>query len=181
MLTRGSIPMGASGWTYFVPYQSDISEALQMLHDHVFQQRAFLQHKPYWRSLSFEDFLPPDPAFTREDIEAYRAEYERLQALPEPTTIDTLREWQGQDGTHSILDIVGISDKPTFQHMSPLTADELIAMFDTLEPTQHMVEVALADPYHDLHDARKRWEGVYIILYQDDQPHQICFTGFSGD
>jgi hypothetical protein len=173
--------MGASGWTYFVQYQPDINQALQDLHNQTFQQRAFEQSEPYWRSLSFEAFLPPDPELMPEDIAGYRAEYERLQALLEPTTINALREWQGDQGTHSVLDILGVSQERTFQYVSPLTTEELVEMFDTTEPTRQTIEEALADPYHDLHDARDRWEGVYIILYRGGEPCEICFTGFSGD
>jgi hypothetical protein len=28
---------------------------------------------------------------------------------------------------------------------------------------------------------RRRWEALYIVVYQDDQPSEIFFGGYSGD
>ena len=55
--------MGASEWVYFVPYQVDIEQALQELRAQVFaEQGKDLQIYPsWWRELTLEEFLPPDP------------------------------------------------------------------------------------------------------------------------
>ena len=114
--------MGASGWNYFVLYQPDISRALQELRESIFQQGKYYQRDPYWKDMTFEEFLPPDPDFSEEDKADYLAEFQALQALPEPTSIETLLKWNGEDGTHSIIDIneVSVSVKfwcscPSFQ------------------------------------------------------------------
>ena len=46
----------------------------------------------------------------------------------------------------------------------------------TTRPTREMVE---ADS--DLWESLDRYQGVYIVLYKDDQPAEIYFEGYSCD
>ncbi len=168
--------MGASEWRYFAPYHPDITDVLKNLQQAVFEQDGeALRVEPYWQDMSFEEFLPPDPDLTDEDREEYRAEWDRLQALSEPTTIDELREWNGAEGTSSILDIEAVSETPEFGTVSPLTPEQLEALFGTTQPTRAMVEQG---HYHQL---RERGSGLYIVVYHDRGPHEVFFTGRSGD
>ena len=50
-------------------------------------------------------------------------------------------------------------------------------MFGTHEPTRAIVQQK-AD---ELMDLRERWQGTYVVVYQDGLPHEIYITGFSGD
>ena len=169
--------MGASEWNYFVPYQSDINQALQTLRQEEFEQHGNdYRNTPYWEGMTLEEFLPPEPVDDDERAE-YAATLRHLQSLPEPTTIEELQEWNSPDGTHSILDINGVSDTPKFGTVSPLTPDQLLTLFGTTQPTRTMVRQA-GNRYGDL---RKRWEGLFIIVYRDGRPDEIFFTGFSGD
>jgi hypothetical protein len=43
--------MGASGWSYFVPYQSDIEQALQELRQAVFERGAYYKPAEFHRRL----------------------------------------------------------------------------------------------------------------------------------
>jgi hypothetical protein len=83
----------------------------------------------------------------------------------------------GEEGTHSILDVEAVSNTPQFGTVSPLTNQQLVTIFGTTKPTREMVTENL-DQCCDL---RRRWEGLYVIAYQDDRPSDICFAGFSGD
>jgi dipeptidase len=111
--------MGASGWAYFVPYQTDISKALQELREAVFQRGEYHQRSPYWKDMTFEEFLPPDPDLTEEDKADYLAEFQKMQALPEPTSIETLIQWNAEDGTHSIIDYAKLRPHQVLAQLLP--------------------------------------------------------------
>ena len=173
--------MGASGWSYFVPYQEDISIALQELREAVFQRSEYYQRDPYWKNMTFDDFLHPD--MDKDEIAEYLEEFQRLQALPEPTSIETLIQWNGEEGTHSIIDINGIATTSSFGVVAPLTSDELKRFFGTDKPTHEMIkskETALVE-FIQQGIGRYRGEGTYIIVYKDGKPDEIYFTGYSGD
>ena len=72
--------MGASGWSYFVPYQADFFIVLQALLDAVFQRSDYYQRDPYWKHMTFEDSLPP--GMDEEETAEYLDEFQRLQTLP---------------------------------------------------------------------------------------------------
>lgn len=127
--------------------------------------------------MTFEEFMPPDPDFTDEDRDDYLVEFERLQALPEPTSPDTLLEWNDTEGTHSIIDIREISSVPDFGVAAPLSSEELVELFSTEQPTRSMIE----QKSNQLQTWRGRWAGTYVIAYKDGSPSEIFFTGFSGD
>jgi hypothetical protein len=161
--------MGASGWSYFVPYQPAIQQALDDLRQDVFQRKAY-----------------------------YRA-FNAVQILREPWTIEEAIAWNGEDGTHSILDVDRVVgslppkldwssyaiDPQAWQDtflarlgtVSPLTTAQLLRIFWTTQPTHDLIVQRAAN----LWPLRDRDEGLYIIVYQDDLPIEIYFAGFSGD
>jgi hypothetical protein len=166
--------MGASGWQYFVPYQSDIKKALNELREQVFQSGKYYKRAPFWQYTEESEYDDaPDEDARQELIQWLR----RMKAMKEPTTIEELFQWNEEDGTHSILDVKDVSDAPDFGTISPLSPEELISLFGTSEPTKAMVEQK-ADEIMGL---RERWQGTYVILYEDGLPNEIFITGFSGD
>ncbi|HYF63680.1 MAG TPA: hypothetical protein VD886_12750 [Herpetosiphonaceae bacterium] len=175
--------MGASGWSYFVPYQADIGAALRQLQERMFADGEYSLLPPDWRDLSFEEWLNPNPEDPSHYSEAERAEifieYQRWQTMPEPTTIEALQEWNSTEGCHSILDMAGVIDEPygEFAKVSPLSDDDLFDLFEDELPTRELI-LAHED---ELDEFRDRWEGLYIIVHKDGQPHEIFFAGFSGD
>ena len=175
--------MGASGWNYFVLYQPDISRALQELRESIFQQGKYYQRDPYWKDMTFEEFLPPDPDFSEEDKADYLAEFQALQALPEPTSIETLLKWNGEDGTHSIIDINEVASASSFGAVAPLSNEELKRFFGTEKPTREMIENKERElaVFLQRELGRDRWEGTYIVVYKENEPVEIYFTGYSGD
>ena len=175
--------MGASVWSYFVPYQSDISKALQELRKTVFSQRKYFRRPAFWKDMTFAEFLPPVPDLTEEEKQEYLIDFKKLQSLPEPTSIETLIEWNAEDGTHSIIDISEISESPDFGTAAPLSSIELQNFFGTDKPSRKMIENQEAALSEYLHQkmGRGRWEGTYIIVYKEQLPDEIYFTGFSGD
>src|SRR5436190_23671670 len=96
--------MGASGWDYFVPYQSDINAALQTLRQQAFQNK------------DFETWFDEDEGIEPADID----ELLELNAEAGAHSIIDMTE--------------GVSKEPAFGTVSPLTEPELMKLFGTLEP-----------------------------------------------
>ena len=163
--------MGASGWEYFVPYQPNIDQALQELREQVFRSGDY--HLRPQMHIDPDDFagMPED---VREQLPLW---IERENSFVQPTTIDALLEWNGEDGTHSILDIQRVSLSPEFGAAAPLSADELTRLFGGGQPDRSMVE----NKRDDIQLLRARWEATYLVVYSNGIADEIYFTGFSGD
>ena len=166
--------MGASGWRYFVPYQSDIKKALNDLREQVFQSGKYYKREPFWQHTYESEYDDAPDEDVRQDLLEW---LRTMKAMKEPTTIEELFLWNGEDGTHSILDINDVSDMPDFGTISPLSQEELMLYFGTHEPTKAMVEQKAIE----IMQLRKSWQGTYVIVYKDRLPYEIFITGFSGD
>ena len=166
--------MGVSGWKYFVPYQSNITKALNELREQVFQSGKFYKRQPFWQDLDDDEYADEED----EDLRAQLSDWLRtMKALKEPTTIDELLVWNEEDGTHSILDYTEISSIPEIGKIAPLSPQQLLNLFDTEKPTHNMVKQKV----DTIMQLRETWQATYIIIYQADLPNQIFFTGYSGD
>jgi hypothetical protein len=147
--------MGGHPWFYFVDYEPDINAALQKL-----RQREFLAGR-YNPVVWFPEFpigpQSPAPGAQHGSIE---------EAIEEADA----------DGTRSILDMEKVSDAPDYSAVAPLPEDVLIELFGTNKPTHEMVEGS-----DDLYEYLERGQGVYIVVYSDDQPSEIFFAGYSFD
>lgn len=82
----------------------------------------------------------------------------------------------------SILDMLAVSDSPAGEPSRhgliwPLSADQLLQLFGTPQPTRALVEGAGGR----LSGLRERWQGLYIVVYDQGLPSEICFAGVSGD
>jgi hypothetical protein len=93
-----------------------------------------------------------------------------------PASIDEARELADADGTGSILDMDRVADEPDFMAVTPLSHQRLLELFKTDQPTREMIETN-----HDFYDEIDRGQGIYIIAYQDGQPSEIFFAGYSFD
>jgi hypothetical protein len=174
--------MGASGWHYFAPFQADISKALRELQEDIFQRGNYLKMDDSLESIdewiASLRTLPADDHLTTTMLN--EAQWRRqLVSRGEPTTIEELREWNAESGTHSIIDILSVGDVATFGVAAPLTDEELVRLFGTTQPTRTMTDVS--ETIRTLTDLRDNWEGTYVVLYHDGQPDEILFAGFSGD
>ncbi len=74
--------------------------------------------------------------------ESYRNDLNRLRALgSKPQSVRDLLEWNGEEGTHSIIDIERVTYNPEEIDLgvaSPLDED-LIELFGTRQPSYEMV------------------------------------------
>lgn len=166
--------MGSSGWYYFTPYQENLKTALSQLRDQVFAAGD------YYHPLTFYKQYVKSEHFDQLSTEEQTANLTHLQTLETqglPPTIDALLERNAEGGTHSILDINYISEETAFHAAAPLPDQVLLELFDTTQPNHSMVEAKL----DILQGIRFRWCGSYVIIYENNQPHEICFVGNSGD
>jgi len=96
-----------------------------------------------------------------------------------PATIDELLEQCAEAGTHSILDIDGVSPAPQPGAATPLSETQLQTLFGTTQPTKAMIQSAEQDG--KLYDLCDRWQAVYLTVYEEGQPVEYVFAGVSGD
>src|SRR2546426_5226265 len=198
--------MGASGWSYFVPYDADISAALQRLREEVFARGDYMygdgvteserkvilgkarpELDPWMQKVREEAAKLEEPFRTLylEGAERIKVEIMGGGSAPrkpkrKPKTIEKLLESQAESGTHSILDIVCISPEPKFGAISPFPPNKLVEFFGSETPSHADIEKA--------HDSglleefvSERWQGIYIIAHRDGSPSEIFFAGCSGD
>jgi hypothetical protein len=93
-----------------------------------------------------------------------------------PATPEEALEMADADGTASILDIQRISDHPDFFCAAPFSSAKLRQFFGTDKPSRDDIEQA--DEYWDELD---RGQARYVVVYEDDQPSELYFAGYSFD
>ena len=150
--------MGGHAWFYFVGYEPDVNSALQKLREREF--RAGRYNPAVW----FPEFPvgpnSPSPGAQHGSIE---------EAL----------EDSDADGTRSILDMERVGDAPDYGVVVPLSRDELLDLFGTERPTREMIEGD--DVADEFFERLERGKGVYVIVYEGEQPSEIFFAGYSFD
>jgi len=198
--------MGATGWSYFVPYDADVSEALQRLREDVFNRGDYVYGDEITddqREATLEKLQPEVELWVKRLREEAAKLQEPLRTLylqgaenfkkevmagspaprkptGQPKTIEEALEVQAESGTHSILDIAGVSPEPAFGHVRPFPPEKLVEFFGSHTPSHAEIEEAY--DFGSLEDfTSKRWEGIYIIAYRDGSPSEIFFAGCSGD
>jgi hypothetical protein len=177
--------MGATGWSYTTPYDSDADAALERLRDEVFVSGRYLRRGDIVRIRDHPGFFLSAPpallfwlAMARTLGALIRLHYWLLRGGRGPWTIDELLEECGEDGTHSILDITHTADIPEFGAATPLTKMRLSRAFGTTTPTREQAD----HPSHDVGEGVRRWEAVYFAVYDaEGTPVELRFFGSSGD
>ncbi len=79
------------------------------------------------------------------------------------------------DGTRSILDINSVGDEPDFSVACRLDDAALQQYFGTTRPTRAMAD--MQDYFEDI----ERGQCVYFTVYENDQPTELYFAGYSYD
>jgi hypothetical protein len=147
--------MGGHAYWYYERYDGDVDAALQSLREREF---AAGRYNPV---IPFPDF-PPGP--------------NSPSPGPQHASIEEIMEDAAEDGTRSILDLNHISDSPDFFAVAPLPDDVLQDLYGTTQPTRAMVEQNM-----DFLEDVERGHGVYIVLFDDGQPSEVFFAGYSFD
>jgi hypothetical protein len=160
--------MGASGWNYFVPYHDDIELSLSQLRNQIFKEKKYYQPAAWLLEMHELNYF---------DEDGFDEAVSSVNRIPDPRTIEELINQAAETGTHSILDINGISDQPNILKLSPLTGEEKLQIFGTEYPS---IEQAKRE-IERLQKLRGSWQGVYQTLYVNGKPNQILYAGCSGD
>ncbi len=178
--------MGASSWSYYIPYQQDIAQALQELRQRVFEAGDYNR---LWLYLEV-----PEEAFDAldeiswtgtdqqlvEELAQVLAEKQIHVALPKPPqTIKEAEERSDAQGTQSVLDIERIASQPGMAVATALPRNVYLQFFGTEKPTREMIERAVK--MKGLLDDVERWQAIYVIAFKNDRPDEIFFGGWSGD
>lgn len=181
--------MGASEWSYFVPYQVDIQKALDDLRIQVYAdvvkqyptrsqklvelQKELDEVEDSMASEEIREFLQMD---IQRQIEAIRAFFPSNTFEQQIQALRLIADWDG-DGFGNILDVAQISDNAGFGVAAPLSTQELMRIFDTVQPTREMIE----NHRFEVTDYRRRGMGSYVVVFEKGEPTEIFFGGFSGD
>lgn len=165
---------GASAWSYFVPYEKNINNALKKLKDKVFKERDYWGPGMYVCEI-FDGImnLTGKDSF---EVRWYELSKE-ISKRGSPQTIEELLQLVGDEGTSCILDIDQVYETTNLNKSGTISNDELLRIFNTTKPTHQMV-VELEE---ELYTYRYRGLCTYIIVYEKDKPKEIYFTGYSGD
>lgn len=197
--------MGASGWHYFVPYRPDMDRVLEDLRRDVLARGGYAEPGIELEFLDEIGFFEADES----DRGAMMAEFnlEPLRWAVDRFGMDGLRDWLeslqdrwdlprgkprsmeelealrclSEGGTHSILDIGGISPVPANGAIHPLPGEVLVSLFGTDRPTRSDVEAWRARDDGSGEDFYERWQGIYFAVYKDGGPDEIYIEGASGD
>jgi hypothetical protein len=188
--------MGAKPWSHFTPYQADINAALQSLKEQEFRtgRYGFSQWFNEVGSVMSALGIPGASSFTSAFggvVNAVKPSADALIAKHGDvhSAMRAVLEESGESGTMSILDMLSVSDGPDTCAVCPLSEAELMALFQTVQPSSEIIENILLNEEEveglgtsDLFwDEIGRAEGRYIIAYEDGKPTEIFFAGFSAD
>jgi hypothetical protein len=186
--------MGGIPWMYFVPYESDLQSALDMLKEREFRAGRY---NPVLRKLPFPvDPEGPAPGAAHASIDAARAaaaedgtrsilDMNRVSDSPKqgPSLDDLIGKAMQQ--AHRRGDVVDLNVDPSVLFsavkaicgvVTPVPRETLVDLYGTEKPTREAVE---GD--HQFLEAVERGTGVYVVLYDGDSPREICFAGYSYD
>jgi hypothetical protein len=146
--------MGGHPWWYLVPYEKDVAGSLEALRQREFKAGRY------------------NPA---EDFPRFPVDLSHAPGCKH-SSIEEARDDSDADGTRSILDISCIGDKPDYDVAAPLGEDALQDFFGTTRPSTEDVEDC-----DDLFEQIERGQSLYVVVYEDDEPSQIFFAGYSYD
>jgi hypothetical protein len=149
--------MGGHPYYYYVPYQNDLGAALDELREREF---AAGRYNPVMPFIVFEE-----PAFSKQ------------RAEPEHESIDEAMEAADADGTRSILDISDISDTDDYGVAWRVGPEEAERRFGSEQPTRAQVKDGFGELLEDIERGKCR----YVVVYEDGEPREILFAGYSYD
>jgi hypothetical protein len=194
--------MGATGWQYIVPYQTDMRKVLDDLRREVFARGDYQKPSMELGLLDDLGFFETDEVVREEMISEYTLEplreplqrlgpeglREWLEALEDAPSVITMEELDvflclTMSGTGSILDIRDLSQEPAVGKLFPLAKDRLLRSLGTDMPTRGMVETTWTRLDESMEEPAPygRDGGIYFTLYRDGRPDEVYIEGSSGD
>ncbi len=147
--------MGGHPYWYFEKLDGDVDRSLQALREREFQAGRYNPVTPFPQFPIGPDSPAPG---------AQHASFEEIM------------RHAAENGTRSILDIHRVSESPEFFAVCPLADAVLLDLYGTTQPTRSMVESNM-----EFLEYVERGQGVFIMLYQNGQPTEVLFAGYSFD
>lgn len=190
--------MGREPWDYFTPYQEDLEKALAEL-----RKQEFLagRYGLYYVKRDLKELITPEyvekhygGSLPWEGLAPWEDGFDEINPSPEEliqehgsiaAAIEAVRIEREEDGTSSILDMEGFSEHPESFMVCPISHQKLQDWFGTAQPDRTVIEnVLLKESDPDVWDEFwdfDRGTGRYIILYDQGQPTEIFWAGYSFD
>lgn len=164
--------MGGSSWLYFAEGADDPETALHDLKAMVFESGAYLDPTsvPEVTLPRIKEIAPA------EAIQMYEDRLKEWKNSP-PLDIGELMERSESSGTHSILDMSGISETACDFSVSRLPDQMVQSLIKTSTPSRQEVESS----YDELLELCERWRGLYLTYFAGGKPAGLAFVGISGD
>jgi hypothetical protein len=189
--------MGAKPWSHFTPYQADINVALQSLKEQEFRAGRygfghwFRDMTAVMEHLGMPDAVSLDGAFVAGLDEAKPSADKLIERYGSvEAAMKAVLESSSDSGTASVLDMIYISQEPATCAVCPLSGEELQEIFQTSQPSREIIQAILLNE-EEIEDFEGAWElfwenigrgeGRYIIAYDDGQPTELFFAGYSVD
>jgi hypothetical protein len=183
--------MGGQPWMYFVPYERDLQAALEKLRA---RELHAGRYHPVMRDLPFPvlDDSPAPGGGHRSVAEARDAadadgtrsilDMDRVVTRPRPRRPSQDEMFAAMStATHGdVVDLDALSgfmpQPEDFGTIAPVVPELLEELYGTARPRRPAVQAAPR-----FLDDVDRGMGVYVVLYEDDVPTEICFAGYSYD
>jgi hypothetical protein len=146
--------MGAFPYWYFVPFTDPAERALEALREREWKAGRYY---PVVSHLKFDPLTAP--------------------RKPRHASIDEARADAAATGTRSILDVSGVGPPGRYGIAHPVDPAVLVDLFETDRPDHATVQAKKGD----LFDTLDRGECCYVVVYEDDEPRELFFAGYSYD
>lgn len=187
--------MGGHPWMYFVPYESDLESALEKL-----QQRELRAGRYY--PVMDEAPLPagqqgPGPggqhatiqeALEASDATGTRSILDMRGFASTPVTSLAAKDARQQEIVKAMAAKMAAGEPIDFSTFGLGGEDDHAGLISPVDPAvleqlygARRPSRAAVDANHDFLDDLGRGEGLYILMYENDIPTEICFAGYSYD
>jgi hypothetical protein len=162
--------MGASGWDYIEPFDTDLATTLANLRRRVFDEGAFVWYDAIPRPARIADLdaLFDEIGEMSEDLSGSPFD----AADPRSITMIDLAAC----GTHSILDVRTVGPRGDVQVMPEVRVVEL---FGSAQPSRADFERVADRVFDEIEDS---WNGLCVVLHDETGTRtEVAFWGISGD
>lgn len=170
--------MGASGWSYFVPYEPDIAQALGKLRESVFRSGTFYTPMFTRKSKTIAELLKRNGESGTHSI----LDVDRVLQTPLPVPV---LKWHfdivsktGSPPPEAEFHQRMLAETKLMGAVAPFSDEQLNHAFGTNRPTRNTVD----QKWFGLLDFIPRGCGAFVIVYDAaNNPSEIFFTGKTGD
>lgn len=176
--------MGASGWSYFVPYQGDIQKALDELRERVFQSGDYFGGRPgaKRRYATIDALLrskAEDGTHSILDVGKISDTSKQNDVLEGVDRRTLMRKMQNlmADDPAGFMRRAAREEFLSIGLVHPLSDEQLVKTLGSLKPERRAVELAA----NTIGSSCSRGSGRYVVVYRDGVPDEIFFAGVSGD